>query len=298
MVTTLNSETRTKINKILDHINDLKPLPATVVRMIRLIEEPDVSMHELAATILTDQALTARLLRVVNSPHYRFTYPATTVHEAVTRLGFQRIKRIFFALSYGSVLGRRVASYNLGHNELWRHSTAVATTAQWLSDRVGYQAPDEAYIGGLLHDIGKLVLDQYYKVDWEYLLNEGQTYNQTLLETEERLFGLNHAIVGGEVARNWLLPECLIEAISYHHSPAIASKSPMLTAIVHIADVICLRLDVGLSHPSFLPALSGDALDLLSLSSVEVDFLTESYKENLIANLLNEPDILAISNCE
>jgi putative nucleotidyltransferase with HDIG domain len=281
---------------MLAQITDLKPLPTTVVSVIKLIEEPDVSMHELAATILTDQALTARMLKVVNSPHYRFTYPATTIHEAVTRLGFQRIKRIFFTLSYGSVLGKRVASYNLGHNELWRHSTAVATTAQWLSDRVGYQAPDEAYIGGLLHDIGKLVLDQYFKVDWEYLLNEGQTYNHTLLETEERLFNLNHALVGGEVARKWQLPECLIDAIRHHHNPASASKSPLLTAIVHIADVICLRLGIGLSHISFLPLPSEDALDLLSLSSVEVDFLTESYREGLVENLWNYTDLLSISN--
>jgi putative nucleotidyltransferase with HDIG domain len=200
---------------------------------------------------------------------------------------------MLFALSYSSALGKRVASYNLGHGELWRHSIAVAMIAQWLSDRVGYQAPDEAYIGGLLHDIGKLVLDQYFRVDWTYLLNEGQMRQLTLLETEEKLFHLNHALVGAELARKWKLPDCLIEAISYHHTPTNAQESPVLTAIVHIADVLCLRLGIGLSHPAFLPLLSVEALELLSLGDMEVDLLVESYRDDLEASLRTDAELMS-----
>lgn len=276
-----NEQTHTEIKKVLAAITDLKPLPATVTQALKLMEEPDISLNEIASTLSVDQALTARILRQANSAYYGFAYTVTTLHEAIARLGFRRIKNILFTLSYSSLLGQRVASYNLGNGELWRHSVAVALTAQRLSDRVAYSAPDEAYVGGLLHDIGKLVLDQYFKVDWDELLVNGQTYQLPLIEAEEKVFGLNHAQVGGEVAAKWSLPPRLVEAIAYHHNPNFAVKSPELTAIVHIANTICLRLNIGLHDPIFLPNPNNDALNLLSLEPEEIDILADRYKDML-----------------
>lgn len=275
----LDPQTRTQIRKTLTGIDNLKPLPTTVVRTLKLIEEPNVSISQIAAAVSVDQALTASILKQANSAYYGFTSSVATLREAITRLGFRRIKNILFTLSYSSLLGRRVASYNLGRGELWRHSIAVALTAERLSERIGYPASDEAYVGGLLHDIGKLMLAQHFKMDWDQLLAIGRNYELDLIGAEERLLGINHAQVGSELAAKWELPSCLIEAIAYHHMPTLASERPELTAIVHTANIICLRLDIGLSDPIFLPDPNPEALRLLSLEPYEIDMLIDLYRD-------------------
>jgi putative nucleotidyltransferase with HDIG domain len=279
------------IKSVLKSVDGLKPLPTTVTQTLKLIEEPDVSIREVVSVISIDQALTARILSWANSAFYGFAYPATTLHEAITRLGFRRTKNILFTLSYSSLLRRRVAGYNLGNGELWRHAIAVAMASQRLSERIAYPAPDEAYVAGLLHDIGKLMLDQYFKVDWSHLLELGQKYRLTLIEAEERLLGLNHAQVGGELAKKWALPTRLVEAIACHHAPTFAGAAPELAAIVQVADTICLRLDIGLPHPDFLPDPSSEGLRLLSLESAEVDELTDLYRGMLNTDLISEDSL-------
>jgi putative nucleotidyltransferase with HDIG domain len=275
------SDTDGKIKAVVDAVDDLKPLPDTVTRALGLMREADVSVSEIVSALSIDQALTARILKLANSAYYGFVHPSTTLHEAVSRLGFRRTRNILLTVSYSSLLGRRVAGYNLGHGELWRHSVAVATIAQRISERVVYPAPDEAYIGGLLHDIGKLALDQYYDIDWDQLLRMGQMHEMMLIEAEEHSLGLNHAQIGGELARKWDLPLCLVDAIAKHHDPASANSSPELAALVHMADIICLRLGVGLAHADFLPRPNPEAMQLLSLDHYEIDQMTDFYSEML-----------------
>ncbi|MCL4294706.1 MAG: HDOD domain-containing protein [Anaerolineae bacterium] len=279
------------IKSVLKSVDGLKPLPSTVTRALKLLEEPDVSIRDIVLVISVDQALTARILSWANSALFGFAHPATTLHEAITRLGFRRTKNILFTLSYSSLLGRRVAGYNLGNGELWRHSVAVGLASQRLSERVAYPAPDEAYVAGLLHDIGKLMLDQFFKVNWDHLLELGQKYNFSLIEAEEYLLGLNHAQVGSELAKKWELPSRLVEAIAYHHAPTFSGAAPKLAAIVQIADHICLRLNLGLPHPDFLPDLSVEGLRLLSLEFEDVDELTELYQDMLSTQLISEESL-------
>jgi putative nucleotidyltransferase with HDIG domain len=275
------------IKSVLKSVDGLKPLPSTVTRTLKLVEEPDVSIKEVVSIISIDQALAARILSWANSAFYGFTHPATTLHEAITRLGFRRTKNILYTLSYSSLLGRRVAGYNLGSGELWRHSIAVAITCQQLSEQIAYPTPDEAYVAGLLHDIGKLMLDQFFKVNWDHLLELGQKRKMTLIEAEEHLLGLNHAQVGGELARKWELPTCLVDAIAYHHSPTFGGAAPELAAMVQIADTICLRLGIGLAHPDFLPDINAEGLRLLSIKLNEVDDLTELCRDTLTTNIVS-----------
>ena len=279
------------IKSVLKNVDGLKPLPSTVTQALKLIEEPNVSIREVVAVISVDQALTARILSWGNSAFYGFAHPATTLYEAIPRLGFRRTKNILFTLSYSNLLARRLAGYNLGKGELWRHALAVGMVSQRLAERVGYPAPDEAYIAGLLHDIGKLMLDQYFKVNWDHLLELGQRHNLSLIEAEEHLLGLNHAQVGGELARKWELPLRLVEAIAYHHTPTSANTAPRLAAIVQVADNICLRLNIGLPHPDFLPDLSSEGLRLLSLECEDVDQLTRLYREMLTTPLIAEENL-------
>jgi putative nucleotidyltransferase with HDIG domain len=288
----LASSQKKQVEKLVAKVAELKPLPSTIVAALRLMDDPDASMEQVSSVISVDQAITARLLKFSNSAYYGTVQPVTTVHEALCRFGFRKTKNILLAATYSSLLGRRLAGYNLGRGELWRHSVAVAATAQRFSSQVSYPSPDEAYIAGLLHDIGKLVLDQYRKVNWDQLLAAGLAENLSLIAAEEMLLGMNHVQVGGLLAKTWGLPPCLVDAITHHHYPPMATTSPQLAAIVHVADVICLRLGIGFTHQQFLPQANPEALRILEITETEVEFLTNLYSDVLDTRLLIEADLM------
>jgi len=281
MISASTGNTQAKLNAILTKVDNIKPLPVNVTRAIKLMSDPDVDVRDVAAAIALDQALAARILKLANSAYYGFTHPASTLHEAVVRLGFRRTKTVLFTVTYSNTLNRRVSGYNLARGVLWQHSVAVAMVAQRLSQRVAYPAPDEAYIAGLLHDIGKLMIAQYYQLDWEQLLNLGESQKLMLFEVERYLYDIDHAQVGGALAHKWNLPAVLQEAIGFHHDPPAAPTAPQLAAIVHLADIICLRYGIGLTHESFLPIPNYQALALISVPPEEIDLLLTKYNDML-----------------
>lgn len=284
---------KARVEALVNSVVDLKPLPTTVTKALRLIDKDSASIEEIAAVVSVDQALAARTLKLANSAYYGATHPATTLAQAIAWLGFRRTKNLFLAASYSSLLGRRLAGYNLGHGELWRHSVAVATVSQQLAWHVMAPNPDTAYLAGLLHDIGKLALDQHLKVDWTQLLALVEDSEEhTLIEAEERLLGLNHAEVGGELAAVWGLSAALVDVIAWHHLPTLASSWPKLAAIVHIADAICLRLGIGLMHANLVPVISPEALRLLLLDEGQVAALTDEYAPIVESRLMAEADVV------
>lgn len=285
-MTKVDVQTRDRIDAVLSRVEDLKPLPGTVTEALRLLDDPNASIKAVATVISVDQALTSRVLKLANSAYYGSIHSATTLREAIARLGFRRTRNLLYTASYSSLLGQRVASYNLGHGELWRHSVGVAVIAEQLADQLAYPNPDEAYIGGLLHDIGKLVLDQQLKIEWDRLLQIAQLHDLMLIEAEVFLLGLNHAQVGGELMRRWSLPPCLVDAVAYHHDPTFAKDAPELASMVHVANTICLRLGVGLAHATFVPRPSAEALQLLALDQDGVDHLVEVFGEMLGASFM------------
>ena len=207
MVMATDISTEGRIKTILSQVNTLKPLPANLTRALKLMDEPDVAIKEIASAISMDQALTAQILKLANSAYYGFVHPASTLHEAIARLGFRRTKTVLFTVSYSSSMGQSVKGYNLGQGVLWQHSVAVAMVAQKLAERITYPHPEEAYVAGLLHDIGKLILEQYYRVDWQELLTLGETQQLMLYEAEQSLSQVNHAQVGGALA-SLMTPLC------------------------------------------------------------------------------------------
>ena len=291
-MTVLTLPNQAQVKRIVSQVDNLKPLPSSITRALKMMDDPEASFDQLVSILQVDQALTVRILKQANSAYYGFRAPASTLQEGIIRLGMRRLKNILLTLSFSSTLGRRLAGYNLGHGDLWRHSVAVAMVAQRLAERVHYANVDEAYVAGLLHDLGKLVLDQHFKIDWTQVLEAGREFQLSLIDVEEKLFEMNHAQVGGELAQRWELPVELIDAIAYHHMPVMAKTAAKLTAIVHIADILALRLGIGLTDEAFLPEPQESALTLLNLKLDEVDNLAQVYKKMLILSMVVNEDIM------
>jgi putative nucleotidyltransferase with HDIG domain len=260
------------IKKIIDSVDRLSPMPTSVTRVIKALEEPYIGATTISDLIGLDQALAANVLQMANSVVFGYSGNCANLNNAVVRLGFQRIKSLVLGAASFSTLNRSLVGYRLQQGQLWNHSVSTGTAAQWLSRTLRVENPEEAYVAGLLHDIGKVLLDQYLIVDQNLILVQMQESKKGLWEAEESVFGVDHARIGAMMATKWNFPNNLIEAIQYHHSPSLSYEQGQLASIINVANSFVVRFEVGITdiyaaviHPEALRILKINENDAASL---------------------------------
>jgi putative nucleotidyltransferase with HDIG domain len=255
-----------KVQQILNSIQSLKPLPGSVTRTLKELENPHATASIISEYIGLDQALAALVLQISNSAYLGYGRTCTSLTDAVMRLGFIRLKSILMASSASGLLSRSLVGYRQGAGELWQHSLAVAVAAEWLARAIGYRDVEEAYVSGLLHDIGKLMLDQFVLADYAEIVELIEKSHLPLWQVEEKKIGINHAMVGGLVAEKWHFPSVLIDTIQYHHSPSTAKTNKHLPAIINLANYIVISTS-ALKSPLFSSELNPDTVVILNVSN-------------------------------
>lgn len=250
----------TDLRNRIEKLGDLPTLPHVVQRIAAMIGRPNVSTEEIGSIIEKDQVLAAKVLRLANSPFYGFPSRIGSVSHAVIVLGFNVVKGLTLCASALSIMK------DAGMDQLWRHSLGVAITANLLATRLEIKNPEELFVSGLLHDIGKVVL--YVKwSDVGNCIKDALTTggDRSLFEVELELTGLSHADIGGCLADAWHLPITLREPVLYHHHPTLAKEAVLQTAIVHVADVLVKGLACGNPGDDLIPPLSKQAWGLVGL---------------------------------
>jgi putative nucleotidyltransferase with HDIG domain len=261
-----------KVDEILSSVDQLRPMPVNLTKILRAIEDPDSNIPAIAKMIGQDQALAALVLRMSNSATLGYMRTCTSLSEATLRLGLKRMKSVLLGVSATGPLTRRLSGYRLGAGELWNHAIATAMAAEWFAWYFHYPDAEEVYLAGLLHDMGKLLLDQYVLSDYTQMVDLMQRYSLTLWQVEERLLGIDHAAVGGLMAEKWTFPVILVDAIRYHHAPSLARSRPELPAIINIANACVIQPGEGLSD-LFNKNIHPETLNILKLRDVDISEL-------------------------
>lgn len=235
-------------------------LPDVFMRISRLIDDPNSSSNDIAQAISQDPSFTIRLLRIANSSLFSFPSSVTTVAKAVTIIGTSQIRSIALSMSVAKSFAGLPNDLVSMHN-FWRHSLFCGLIARLLAKKVRGCDPDSVFTAGLLHDIGELVIFNRLPKEAEAALlmvldsqDEVQVH-----EAEQEVMGLDHAEVGGELAKHWHLPPLLEECIRYHHNPAGASQHPKAVALVHIANVLAMMAEVDSLELDDFPPLDPSA---------------------------------------
>jgi len=225
-----------KVDTIIRTVENLRPMPTSITRALRAIEDSSATSTEISEIIGLDQALSASILQSANSVAMGFSTDCSKLSEAVMRLGFKRLKGLILGIAAVGPFNQSLKGYRFGAGELWNHSISTAVSAEWIARELRYPDPEEAYTAGLLHDMGKLFLDQFVFSDYTRIVDLMHKYKLTLYMAEEQLLGIDHAKVGGLIAEKWNFPVVLVDAIRYHHTPSFARSNQRLPAIVNVAN--------------------------------------------------------------
>lgn len=234
-------------------VSGLVSPPDVYVKVFDLMESPTATADEMGLIISQDPSLTARLLKIVNSPFYNFRSRIDTVSRAVAVVGLRELYSLVVAVS-------AVKSFSAIPNDVvnmdtfWRHSIYCGIISRLLAKRCNVLHTERLFIAGLLHDIGSLVI--YNRVPdiakKNLVIAEGD--EEKLFTTEIEELGFSHAELGGELLKQWSLPESLQEAVACHHEPGCATRAKMEAAIVHIANVLANQSELGAFCEAKVPA--------------------------------------------
>ncbi len=224
-----NNSNKLDPQQVVAEFKDIPPMPNVMVKALSVIKNPTTGIAELAKIMQVDQAISTKTLSLVNSAFYGFRQQITSINKALVVLGMMKAKNIIMSLALKQMMTAQ------GSRELWEHSIKCAVAAEILAKEYKVINPDDAFVIGFLHDIGKMLLNsknplKYSKV--RYLAAQG---NVDLIEVEDAQFGTNHCVLGALISKKWQLPVILTNCIRYHHDPA-QSSLPTVCGIVYCAD--------------------------------------------------------------
>lgn len=236
---------RPDINMINDAIEKIHSIPQVVFKMLRMVREGRYSFRELASEVKQDQVICAKLLRLCNSAFFGRRIIADSIDRVLVMLGEKQLIQTIMSTAFEDFFTGNTGGYSQCKGGLFHHAIGAAMICENLAKRSECVAPDVAYTAGLLHDIGKVVLDQHMGRAYPFFYSKTQLENEELIMAEREIFGITHDEVGAMLAEQWALAENLVDAIKNHHNPEKSEKEGVLSSVVYIADLILSRFLVG-----------------------------------------------------
>lgn len=249
----INPPTTAEIKAAMDH---LQPIPQVALKVMRLIHDGNYSLDQIAEEVRRDQVITARILSLANSAMFAKKKSIETLDHALVVLGQDQLLKLVLMAAVQSYFEQSATGYSLCKGGLYHHAVGCAQVAEILARTTGKVEPRIAYTAGLLHDIGKVVLDQYVARAFPLFYRQSMEKNENFISVEKRLLGLDHTEVGRMLAHQWLFPDSLIQVIRYHHQPEKSEEYRPLAIVVYLADLLLSRFHIGFE----LERLDTDAL--------------------------------------
>ncbi|MHC4320703.1 MAG: HDOD domain-containing protein [Planctomycetota bacterium] len=257
--------------KLLTKVRDLPPLPQSVAQILELTGRAESSAKELAGVFERDPKLTVSTLKLANSSFYGFSGKISTISHAIVCLGLDTVKSIALTSSTQHILNNEIPAYALEKGMLWQHSIGCAVCARIIAKRIGFKEAEEAYIAGLLLDIGKIILSNFAEDQFIQIIKKSKNKRVSFDRAEQEILGFDHPQIGGRIIKRWNLPPVLVDAVQYHHRPEDANRHREITYIVHLADSISCMLGIGLGCDGLMYVFEENTLDVLGLQKEDIE---------------------------
>jgi HD-like signal output (HDOD) protein len=273
-----------ELQSLIESIGEIPTLPSIATAIMEKTLDSKVSAKQIAEMVERDQALSIKVLKVANSPFYRRIKEISTIRGAVMLLGFNVLKSIVLSISVINMFSDK-NKRALDFYKFWQHSIACAVCAKNIALKVSPSASEDAFVAGLLHDLGKVVADQLLCKKGEYneILEIMNRANSDIIEVETSIMGVDHATLGRFLMEKWNLPALLYKTVGAHHSIGDITddeEARKLSAIIHVADIVTnhLGLGIGQSDRGFVdPAL----LNQMGLTSHDIQDISIALKDSI-----------------
>lgn len=272
-------------------ISHIATLPEVTLKIINLVEDPNSTAQDLNKVITNDPALGARILKVVNSAFYGLPGQIASINRAIVLLGLNAVKNIAIAASLSKLFrGGQIAPYFDAH-DLWTHSIAVATATKMIGKEAGLGLADEAFLAGLIHDIGIMVEIQAMRAGFvEVILKKKDNPEMSLRAIESEILGADHQEFGAGLCKAWKFPTSFIYVTGHHHNPMeLEVENRKLACAVYLADVLVAKLGIGYTDTVDEKEFNEEVLADLNLTAQQVEIMGEALPEAMeeAKNLLN-----------
>lgn len=222
----------------LENIKDLPTLPSVYFKLNQLLKDKQASIEKVAHVIELDPAMSSRILRLVNSTFYGVRSASNSISHAVMILGFNAVKNAVVSVAILDTFSYKDRYENFDITEFWRHAVSVAVLSKQLAERSRLVAPEDAFITGLLHDIGKIIISKYFKEDFGKVWKTMQEKKYSFADAEQEVASIDHVQIGAYLVRKWQLPEPIIQAIAGHHYYLSSSESTGMVESLMLADAL------------------------------------------------------------
>lgn len=264
---------------------EIPPMPLVAIKIVNLASKADVDIGDLQDVIMADQAIASNVLRLANSSYYGLRRNVDTISDAIIVMGLDAIKNLAIAISTKSVYKR----FGILEQKLWEHSIGVSIAAGLIAKGINSENIEEAMVAGLLHDIGKTVMNNSQPERFLTLME--RVYNERIRfsDMEKEIFGVGHAEVGGLFAEKWGFSENLCDSIKRHHFQdyddlsELSSDRRLLCCTIAMSDAICVRLGVGYRGPMPLIAqINPIWKEVLMITDEQLSEIVEKFKQAYI----------------
>ncbi|MGZ3694455.1 MAG: HDOD domain-containing protein [Bdellovibrionota bacterium] len=270
---------------ILEKLNDIPTLPAVATKVRELINNPNSSSAEIAEVLKKDQVLTAKVLKLINSPYYSIPGEVTDVKRALAYLGFNTLAQLVLSVSVITAFsGNKDAKFSM--RQFWQHALGTAVASEIIAKKIGYPKPEECFTCGLLHDIGKIVLLKVAPTEFMKVITLTDKEKVSFVEAERRLEVPSHGYLGEYIADKWRLPMVIRMCIRYHHVD-VSKMETMLESIkpavqiVALANQIVVKENIGYSGNASGGEITPELLLPLGLTPEDVGPITERIKKEV-----------------
>ncbi len=264
-----------KIKTVINELKELPTLPLIAHKVIAYLNSPYSGAKEIAELIKNDQSLASKVLKLINSAYFGIPRKVDDIKRAIVLLGFNNILQIVVNLSIMKTFGKGNSEFN--RKEFWKHSIAVGICAQHIARKFKLWDEGSAYTAGLLHDIGKIILDNYFHDEYIGVITYAEVNQKPVYEVEQDILGITHSQIGNILLMKWNLPKTLKEAVKYHHYDLnllekISIKNKTLVHIIKVSDLIVSHFDIGHHSYPYPPDIKEDDLKPLN---IPMSFLKE-----------------------
>lgn len=277
--------TAPSLENILNTIDRLKPIPQTALKILRMSQSHQHHVTDITRELARDQVLSGQVLKLCNSALFAGMVKIETLNDAVLIMGEEMlIKSVITAAVNTYYAQDGVSGYSLCKGGLFFHAVGVASTAEKIAEKAGSPQLKLAYTAGLLHDIGKVILDQYVSDASPLFFRRLSQKNENFLTSEKKVLGITHCEAGAILAKKWNFPDGLSEIIRLHHTPELAKKNKSLAYIIYLADLLMEKFNAGFDMEKMQTKSFDKAMRHLGFAMADLPELVDAIPLDAINN--------------